>query len=95
MTQKPRPLTIYSSPPKKEEARLPKNLKFLFLHSPLSTSSKSPVLQLSLTMAKSIFLLATIALASAESSVVSLFLPDVEGTALVASVVAQVRPQTR
>lgn len=39
---------------------------------------------------KSLLTLATVALVTAESSVVSLFLPNVEGTALVASVVAQV-----
>ncbi|KAJ5987739.1 hypothetical protein N7481_002949 [Penicillium waksmanii] len=38
---------------------------------------------------KSLLLLATAALATAESSVVSMFIPDVEGTALVASVIAQ------
>ncbi|KAJ5413932.1 hypothetical protein N7509_000559 [Penicillium cosmopolitanum] len=38
---------------------------------------------------KSLLLLATAALATAEFSVVSMFIPDVEGTALVASVIAQ------
>ncbi|KAJ5102486.1 hypothetical protein N7532_003015 [Penicillium argentinense] len=38
---------------------------------------------------KALLTLGTAALAAAESSVVSLFIPDVEGTALVASVVAQ------
>lgn len=40
----------------------------------------------------SLLTLLTVTLVSAESFVTSLFIPDVEGTALVASIISQVRP---
>lgn len=62
-------------------------LPFFFLHFPLSSStSKMAAAFISLLT------LLTVTLVSAESSVTSLFIPDVEGTALVASIISQVRP---